>query len=215
MLTTCFFMSVDKFLVQLRRAKPSINSVNPWRGRSAAVRLRQANLAYYLGVMGDMHPSVLLVGEAPGYRGCGQTGIPFTSERILTQGAAGLFGSNSSCQITGDRAKPVSEASATIVWDVLQRYPQKLPLIWNAYPFHPHRPGEPNSNRPPTIAELEIGAAFLQNLLNLFPSVRQVVAVGNRADESLKRQGIDHSKVRHPSHGGKKEFIAGLEEIFK
>ncbi len=208
-------MSVDKFLVRLRRTKPAVNSINPWRGRSAAVRLRQANLAYYFGVMGERAPTVLLVGEAPGYRGCGQTGIPFTSERILVQGSAGLFGSNSSCQISGDRARPVSEASATIVWDVLQQQCHTLPLIWNAYPFHPHRPGDPHSNRPPTIVELEMGAVFLQNLLNLFPSVKQVVAVGNRADESLNRQGIDHLKVRHPSHGGKKDFVAGLEEIFK
>ncbi len=215
MLAACFFMSVEKFLVRLRRTKPANNSVNPWRGRSAVVRLRQANLAYYFEEMSKRSPTVLLVGEAPGYRGCGQTGVPFTSERILIQGAAGLFGTASSCKINGNPSRPISEASATIVWDVLAQYPQNLPLIWNAYPFHPHRPDNLNSNRPPTVAELEMGAIFLQNLLNLFSSVNQVVAVGNRADDSLNRQGIPHLKIRHPSHGGKQQFMAGLKEIFE
>ena len=125
-----------------------------------------------------------------------------------------MFGESSSYQICGNTDQPISEASATIVWEALEKHASRLPLIWNAFPFHPHRPGNIQSNRPPKISELKLGASFLKNLLKLFPSVSQVVAVGNRADESLTRQGISHLKIRHPSHGGKQEFIAGLKEIY-
>lgn len=40
---------------------------------------RRGNLADYLRLMARREPTLLLVGEAPGYRGCRLTGIPFTS----------------------------------------------------------------------------------------------------------------------------------------
>jgi len=35
--------------------------------------------------MTEIKPTKLLLGEAPGYKGCGITGIAFSSERILTE----------------------------------------------------------------------------------------------------------------------------------
>ena len=207
-------MSVAQFVTRLKRISPPPNCINPWRGRSAAAQLRQANLTHYLEQMVAQQPTSILVGEAPGYRGCGLTGVPFTSERILVEGAAGLFGPDSSFKICGDSLKPVSEASATIVWETLQVYPEQLPLIWNACPFHPHKPGNVQSNRPPNQPELLIGIKMLRNLLKLFPEINCIVAVGNRADEIMTRHHIDHYKIRHPSHGGKKEFQAGAKQIF-
>lgn len=207
-------MSVERFVTRLKHIKPPPNCINPWRGRSAAAKLRQANLTHYLQQMAHERPKVILVGEAPGYRGCGLTGVPFTSERILVEGAAGLFGSDSSFQILGDRLKPISEASATIVWETLQNYLDNLPLIWNACPFHPHKLGNVHSNRPPKQPELLIGIKILRNLLNLFPEINCVVAVGNRADEAMTQHNIEHYKIRHPSHGGKKDFQAGAKQIF-
>ncbi|MFK7802147.1 MAG: uracil-DNA glycosylase [Anaerolineae bacterium] len=207
-------MSIERFVTRLKRIDPPTNCINPWRGRSAAAKLRQANLTDYLEQMALLRPTVILVGEAPGYRGCGLTGVPFTSERILVEGAAGLFGADSSFKIVGDYTKPLSEASATIVWEILQNYPENLPLIWNACPFHPHKLGNERSNRAPNQPELVIGIKILGNLLNLFPDIKTVVAVGNRADEIMSRHRITHLKIRHPSHGGKKEFQAGVEQIF-
>lgn len=206
-------MSIDHYVTRLSRYAPLPNCFNPWRGRSAAALLRKRNLAAYFNRMAETGPTVLLVGEAPGYRGCALTGVPFTSERILVEGAAGLFGENQSFKILGDVQKPTSEASATIVWGALTALNKPLPLIWNAFPFHPHRPENKASNRPPNKQELDVGARFIQNLLKLFPSIKTVVAVGNRADESLTRQAIEHLKIRHPSHGGKKDFVAGLTAI--
>ena len=161
-------MSIDRFVTRLRRTKPLPNTINPWWGRSTAAKLRQANLTHYLEQMAKRRPMVLLVGEAPGYRGCGLTGVPFTSEQILVNGPEVLFGPSSAFQISGDASRPTGEASATIVWEVLRQYPDRLPLIWNACPFHPHKPDNQQSNRPPVQAELELGIGILSRLLNCF-----------------------------------------------
>jgi len=74
-------------------------------------------------------------------------------------------------------------------------------LLWNLVPTHPHRPGEPRSNRPPTRAEVEAAAGFLAELSR----GRRVVAVGR-----IAHARIDGPYLRHPSHGGAAAFSAGL-----
>jgi hypothetical protein len=149
---------------------------------------------------------LMLVGEAPGVRGCRLTGVPFTSEMVLLQQ-----------RVPGDPVpvapahEPVKEATATMIWEAVGAW-TRLPVFWNAFPWHPHRPNLPCTNRRPTQAELMRGEPFLQWMLRLFSGVR-VVAVGNSAETSLKRLGIPCTKVRHPSHGGKQAFITGLNTI--
>jgi uracil-DNA glycosylase len=71
-------------------------------------------------------------------------------------------------------------------------------------PTHPHRPGDPRSNRRPTHAEIETSLPFLEELAE----GRRVVAVGRLAAAEL-----DAPYVRHPSHGGAREFRSGLVEL--
>ena len=52
---------------------------------------RRKNLQIFLTEMLDRRPGVLLLGEAPGFRGMGITGIPFTNRTIL-EGPANRFG---------------------------------------------------------------------------------------------------------------------------
>jgi hypothetical protein len=126
---------------------------------------------------------VLLVGEAAGYRGARVSGIPFTSERQLT-------------------GRGPAEASATIVHRVLAELGlDELVLLWNVVPTHP---GTETTNRPPTRAEVAAGLPFALSLAG----ERLVVAVGRLAHGAL---GGHH--VRHPSHGGAREFRAGLVEL--
>ena len=126
---------------------------------------------------------ILLVGESAGYRGARVSGLPFTSER----------------QLTG--AGP-AEATATIVHRVLAELGlEEQVLLWNVVPTHPHRRGEPYSNRPPTRAEVRDARGFADELaLN-----RRVVSVGRLAETAL---GAPY--VRHPSHGGAVAFREGL-----
>jgi hypothetical protein len=123
---------------------------------------------------------VLLVAEAPGYRGTRISGIPLTSER----------------QVTG--AGP-AEATATIVHRVLAELClEDEVVLWNVVPTHP---GDERSNRPPTRAEAEVGVGFARVLAR----GRAVVPVGRLAQALL-----GGTYVRHPSHGGAAVFRAGL-----
>ena len=155
---------------------------NFYRDGERAPLLRARVLAYLDSRAGA---SVLVVGEAAGYRGARVSGIPFTSER----------------QLTG--AGP-AEASATIVQRVLAEFGvASTVLLWNLVPTHPHRPGDPASNRPPTRSEIDGGRRFVDQLA----AGRRVVAVGRLAARELSVPA-----VRHPSHGGAAAFRAGLAE---
>jgi uracil-DNA glycosylase len=125
---------------------------------------------------------LLLVGEAPGYRGARVSGIPFTSER----------------QLSGSGP---AEATATIVHRVLgELHLDESVLLWNAVPTHP---GTEASNRAPSAAEVDAGRRFAL-LLGL---VRHVIPVGRVAESALGLPGI-----RHPSRGGARAFRAALVE---
>ena len=125
---------------------------------------------------------LLLVGEAPGYRGARVSGIPFTSER----------------QLTGSGP---AEATATIVHRVLDELGiADCALLWNVVPTHP---GTESTNRRPTRAEVEAGSPFLGELAR----GRRVIAVGRVADSA-----VGGGYVRHPSRGGARAFRSGLLE---
>jgi uracil-DNA glycosylase len=150
---------------------------NFYRDGERAALLR-ARIARYL----DAHAAapILLVGEAPGYRGTRVSGIPLTSER----------------QLTGDGP---AEATATIVKRVLAELGlAEEVLLWNVVPTHP---GTETSNRAPRAAEIAAGLPFALELAR----GRRVIAVGRLAEAVLEAP-----YVRHPSHGGAADFREGL-----
>jgi len=89
-----------------------------------------------------------------------------------------------------------------------------LPLLWSAYPLHPHGTGDPLSNRKPSVAEATEWSWSWRALMDLF-AITSVVAVGNVAHEALERSGLRAPRVRHPSHGGKALFTQGLRELLE
>ena len=172
---------------------------------------RRHNLQTYLRQMAELNPGTLLVGEAPGHNGCARTGVPFSSEKLLRDGVLGgrLFGARNGYRVNGRTV--VREQSAAAMWEVLSQVPE-TPLLWNAYPFHPHSPGDPDSNRKPTVSEMESGMVFLEELIRIF-EIQRVIAVGNAADRVLARMGLEHAKVRHPSYGGRTAFSLALKGL--
>ena len=82
-------------------------------------------------------------------------------------------------------------------------------ILWNTVPTHPHRPGEPLSNRRPTSAEVAAGAEFAQRLIALVRPAT-VVAVGRIAESVL---GPAATYVRHPANGGATAFAVGMRAI--
>jgi hypothetical protein len=169
-------VDAERFVARLASARIG-TTFNFYReGRGA--KLRRGRLAAYLDAKAKTR--VLLVGEAPGYRGARISGIPFTSER----------------QLTGEGP---AEATATIVRRTLAELDlEEETLCWNVVPTHP---GTASSNRTPTRAEIAGGVAFASELAR----DRRVLAVGRLAEAVL-----DAPYVRHPSHGGAADFRAGL-----
>jgi hypothetical protein len=202
--------AIGRFITELATTPVPADIYNQYAAGAPGSEVRRANLRLYLVQMARRRPQKLLVGEAAGHRGCRLTGIPFTSEHILLSGSSGhrLFGAERGYSCSDERQRPSKEQSATIVWDVLSQLSHP-PLLWNALPFHPHRPGQPWSNRTPRTSELALGETFLKALLNLYPC-QEIIAVGNKAAGCLERWGIAARKVRHPSHGGKAKFSEGI-----
>jgi len=173
---------MDEFIEQLRLAR--IGATFNFYRDGAASEVRRERLLAYLRSRGEA--SLLLVGEAPGYRGARVSGIPFTSER----------------QLTGSGP---AEATATIVHRVLAELGiEEDVLLWNVVPTHPYRPGRPDTNRRPTAEEVEASRPFLAALSH----GRRPVAVGRLAESALRIPG-----VRHPSQGGAPAFRAGLRGL--
>lgn len=176
-----------------------------------AACIRRQNLEAYLEHF-THKPATLILGEAPGWRGCRFSGVPFTSEAQLTSEELPFFGKSTSRLMVGkasegktDQRASINtascrEASATIFWRELTSYSQQF-LVWNVFPFHSHNPGEPQSNRKPGWVETQSHLSCLQQLISYLEPER-ILAVGNFAQQVLKRQTIPCLAVRHPSHGG-------------
>ncbi|MFD2618607.1 uracil-DNA glycosylase [Terrilactibacillus laevilacticus] len=203
-------MEITAFVEKLARIKTNELTFNQYAYDHTLGETTRNNLNLYLRVMKDLDCHTLLVGEAPGYRGCRWSGVPFTSEYILNQQHQ-LFGTQQNHTPLYAHTSLQKEASATIVWQAFQDF-GVFPLMWNAYPFHPHKLGNYESNRKPTRKELMMGKEFLLDLLELF-SIDQVVAIGNCAKESLDLLQIESTKIRHPSNGGKGEFREGIRHL--
>jgi uracil-DNA glycosylase len=205
-------------LTNTLKSKFSRELFNPWRDRCADCKpcngpdAKLARLAAHLAC----EPDFILCGEAPSHRGCGHSGIAFTSECQLLDGRIPGISKMNHRLTSG--ADPYFERSAKIVWDELYELGiEKRTILWNALPMHPHRLGDPQSNRTPKSAELEIGKPALRMLVEEFPSAK-VVAVGRKAEgllKSLKLMGVPAEYVRHPARGGAKEFINGLERLVR
>lgn len=187
---------------------------NPWRdrcphdaaGNGPAEKL--ARLARHL----DCEPEFILTGEAPGYQGCRYSGIAFTSERLLGEGAIPRIPASPGRLST--RRLPFSEPSATIVWKTLYRLGiAERTILWNAMQLHPHRPDEFWSNRTPVPEEISLGEPALRMLVEAFPNAK-IVAVGKKAEGLLGEMGVKVAgAVRHPANGGATEFANGLQAL--
>ena len=176
---------------------------NPWRdhdpGTDAVTDAPAARLQRLRAHL-STKARYLLLGEAPGYQGCHVTGLAFTSERLL------MAGSIPRIDIAGQRLStrhiPWSEPSATTVWGALYELGiAETTVLWNAFAWHPHKPGDLQTNRTPTPAERRLGQPVLMKLLQHLGDV-QVLAVGQQAATSLRELGIEAKTLRHPSMGG-------------
>jgi uracil-DNA glycosylase len=187
---------------------------NPWRDRCPhdaegnGPDEKLARLALHL----DCEPEFILAGEAPGYQGCRYSGIAFTSERLLGEGAIPRIPALPGRLST--RRLPFSEPSATIVWKTLRDLEiAESTILWNAMQLHPYKPNTIWSNRTPAPEEIRLGEPALRMLVEAFPHAK-IVAVGKKAEGLLGEMGVKVAgAVRHPAYGGATEFASGLQAL--
>lgn len=205
-----FEKQINEFIDDLVKHPLTPNVKNPWDYSRSENEIRRKNLLGYFEKMYELKPAILLVGEAPGYRGCGRVGMPFSSEKLVLSHS--FFADKDTFDIENKQA-PIAEASASIVWktfDTLDFYP----LMWATYPYHPHKLGNELTNRTPKPEEIKIGRQFITRLIDIY-GIQKVVAVGRVAEGTLKELNIEAPAVRHPSHGGATLFAQGLADYKK
>jgi hypothetical protein len=175
--------------------------------------LRRRNLEHYLRLIGTTSPDMILVGEAPGWRGATNTGVSFMSMREL-DARPGLITADPAGDGFESPASPTApwEASSRVVWAALSGWRGPLPLFWPIFPHHPFVPGEPLTNRTPRPAEVRAGTPVALELARAF-GVPRIVAVGRKAQGALALSGVEAEAVRHPAQGGAALFTEQLRAL--
>ncbi|TAM87483.1 hypothetical protein EPN42_11405 [bacterium] len=209
-------MTIERFVGRVAAVRlPGV--FNPWGQRAphdAAAGGPAARRRYLRAHLSIVDPALLIVGEAPGYRGCRYSGIPFTDERKLLAGAVPRVAPPSGRLTTFPLS--LTELTATIMWKALFDFGvAERTVFWSAFPWHPFRSPEQHTNRRPTVQELELALPFLEETLARYPNTH-VATLGRVAEWSLRRLGRATSPVlRHPANGGATAFRTGLHRLLR
>lgn len=166
---------------------PTVNSTNMY---AVSSRCRH-NLSLYIEQMLYIKPTILFIGEAPGYRGCGITGVPFTDEHTFAVHPFFMGRGYEFCN------PPSQEVTAECVWSCIDYI---VPLMWNIYPFHPFGENE-RTNRKPDGGEIRLGKEIAERFISLF-SIEKIFSIGRTAQTFSPTAEY----IRHPSHGGQTKF---------
>ena len=179
-----------------------------------AAEIRRKNLHNYFASF-QKAPQIVLIGEAPGPWGCRFSGIPFTGERQLINDELPFSGKRSSLsrpRMDIWKKSPYVSNSARLFWRTLRKYHRHF-FVWNCIPIHPYKRDKILSVRTPTTEEVLRFAGILAEILAIV-NPKEVIAIGKKAEFSLKRLHIPCTYVRHPSQGGAVKFRAGMHRVF-
>lgn len=191
------------------------NVFNPYRDvcsihdtRTSPARRRQ-NLVSQLEAALVGNVDTIWFGRDLGYRGGRRTGVALTDEAHLPLLASRC---SSDLIVRATKGPVVAERTANVIWQMLSEL-TTLPFLWNAFPFHPHEPGDPMSNRCHSKKELAAIWSLNLRLLEILQPTR-VLAIGNDAFAALSQLGLRCEYVRHPSYGGQTDFLRGIRRIY-
>lgn len=212
------------------------NVINPWKDYvdgydigPQAVEIRRDHLLRYLTPRTCV-ARFILIAEAVGYQGARFSGVPLTSERMVTGNhpfvkPPMIFGGGPGVRTSlpnlpklnrMQAAYGFSEPTASIVWKAVLASGQWAPtdfIFWNIYPFHPFKSRQDMmTNRTPTSAELSVGMRVAKELFNLSPGA-EIVAIGRKAAETLMLHHVNHLSVPHPANGRANLFRSALKNI--
>ncbi|OLS26279.1 MAG: hypothetical protein HeimC2_15230 [Candidatus Heimdallarchaeota archaeon LC_2] len=205
----------DKF-VELILSKSFKNVFNPYTDicgtydKSNAEKIRLDNLRSYLIQMENIQPNVLWIGAALGHRGGRRTGLPFIDDKHIATLSKiyAIQNLQSACKTK------MNEMTASQVWKFVIKLPKnKLPFFWNIFPYHPHKPGAPFTNRQLISSEILEVHEIIKLLSNHF-GFESILSIGKKSHVTLKQMGFLSTYIRHPSHGGANIFQKQLREIY-
>lgn len=208
-------MSVSSFVSRLARFD-QVNVFNPYadvcpdHDKDDAPAIRRANLCKMLEAAIGARADSIWIGRDLGYRGGRRTGLALTDEAHLDR-AERMLGCIGLTRATKGTA--VAERTATVIWSMLDRI-QRPTMLWNVFPFHPHAPDEPMTNRSHTRSERRLTVSYLVELVELLNPSR-IVAIGADAAASARDLGFEVTHVRHPSYGGQTDFIRQVEALYE
>lgn len=188
------------------------NVFNPYSDRcevydlANAPEIRSQNLASVLKDRYSAKIDSIWFGRDLGYRGGRRTGLALTDEVTMLNEAraAGTVARATHGTIVGER-------TAAVIWSVIRRM-KRAPVLWNAFPFHPHDAESAFTNRAHSVRERRNTIWTIEALIERFDHPR-LIAIGNDASKALADLGFEHETVRHPSYGGQREFIAKMEDM--
>jgi hypothetical protein len=108
----------------------------------------------------------------------------------------------------------VAERTAAVIWSMLMSVTARV-FLWNVFPFHPHEPGDPFTNRSHNTKERAVGEAILAELIVILRP-RRVIAIGNDAAKTAGQlAGLSEVvQVRHPSYGGRRDFEGQIRSLY-
>jgi uracil-DNA glycosylase len=172
--------------------------------------VRSQMLSDTLTAASTVELDALWVGRDLGYRGGRRTGLPFTDDVHLPNHQA-RWGVN---VVRPTKDSLVRERAATTIWGLLEIIDCPI-FMWNVFPLHPHKSGDPFTNRRHTAAEAQVGLEILHELIDLLRP-KKIIAIGNDAESAVRKlsDGVEIFKVRHPSFGGQTEFVSKMRRHY-
>jgi len=181
----------------------------PHHDADDAVHIRKTNLKLVLQAALSRGVESIWIARDLGYRGGRRTGLALTDEAHLAA-HSGLYGA---LELKRATLGPVMvERTATVIWQVLQDVGRPI-FLWNVFPFHPHEPDDPLSNRCHSRHERLASSHLIQWLVSELQP-RTLVAIGRDAQSALADLRLPFEAARHPSYGGQREFLTQMERIY-
>ena len=208
-------MTIDAFIKSLASYEGAL-TFNPWKDTDLryevenAPSIRKEQLHDYLSRRVGK-AKLFLIAEACGYQGGHFTGIAMTCERMILNEHPAV----NSLMILGKEGKRTSRKDSPMIAKPTQKEKGFNEFIlWNIYPFHPHKKDDLLSNRTPTDDELAIGLSYTKELLSLTGSL-PLLAIGKKSENTLLDAGFSVKGLRHPANGGANIFRNQLADFFR
>lgn len=207
-------MNPHKFVAALADIRLK-NVFNPYADRCTTHDLvdgpavRRSNLRGYLAAIETLGTDTIWMGRDLGYRGGRRTGLALTDERHLTEVSCSYPGTSPS---RATRGPAVAERTAAEIWVMLSQL-ECPPLLWNVFPFHPHKVNEPFSNRRFNARELAAVNDLNHALINWL-GIRRIISIGRDAATYASGFDVEVECIRHPSYGGVRDFRAGVQRLY-